>query len=79
MPPIADLLRLLWTVIMTDRTVQAGASTSGLSLLGGTTIEQAHQWVAFYATAIGALGATATFVYVCIKIFRLLRDPSSRE
>jgi hypothetical protein len=79
MSTTADILRLVWAVIMTDRAVQAGASTSGVSLFGGMTIQRAHEWVGIYATLIGAIGATATTVLVCIKIYRLLRDPASKD
>ncbi len=80
-------LKLILFAIVTDRAVHAGGSTSALALWGGqqlsphhfASIASAQEAIAFYATVAGALGATATLVYVCLKIWRLLRNPGATE
>lgn len=81
------LLHLAWETFKSDRAAQAGAATSGVSLWGSYSIGQAspelisqvQPWVAFFAAVFGGLSACATFVYVCIKIRRLLRNPRAAE
>ena len=69
----------LVSVIVGDRTIYVGAPVSGVSFLGGISLPQAHQWIAFYATAVGALGSTAVLVYTVIKTVRLLKNPPKTE
>ena len=69
----------LVSVIVGDRTIHVGAPVSGVSFLGGISLPQAHQWIAFYATAVGALGSTAVLVYTVIKTVRLLKNPPKTE
>jgi ABC-type uncharacterized transport system permease subunit len=72
--------------IIHDRVVQAGTGTSGVSLLGAKGLESAsvsfatyQPYVAFFAALFGGLSAFATFVYVCLKIRRMLRQPNSLD
>ena len=87
MTPTALLLiiRIIWHSLITDRVVVTGATTGG-STLGAaklahsTTIEHLlalQPYVVFFATLAGALVSVATFIYVCIKIRRLLKNPAA--
>ena len=76
---LSRFLFALVSVIVGDRTIYVGAPVSGVSFLGGISLPQAHQWIAFYATAVGALGSTAVLVYTVIKTVRLLKNPPKTE
>lgn len=76
---LSRFLIALGMVVVGDRTVQVGAPVSGVSFFGGLTLSQAHQWLAFYATAVGALGSTAVLVYTVIKTVRMLKNPAKTE
>lgn len=79
------ILRIIWNDLVTDRVVVTG-STAGGGTLGvaklahETTVERLlalQPYAVFFATLTGALVSVATFVYVCIKIRRLLKNPTS--
>jgi len=76
-------LKLIWTAIVTDKTIKAGATFSSLSLWGGYNAAGVKAWldgwVPLYAMVIGALGSTALFILTCLKIWRLLRNPNAKE
>lgn len=84
-------LRPLLLALVHDRVIQAGTGTSGVSLVGAAgigrhpldaataTLAHAQPWIAFFAALFGGLSAAATFVYVCLKIGRLLKNPQMRE
>jgi aspartate ammonia-lyase len=76
---LSRFLFALVSVVVSDRTVHVGAPISGVSFFGGLTLSQAHQWLAFYATVMGALGSTAVLVYTIIKTVRLLKNPPKTE
>ena len=76
---LSRFLFALVSVIVGDRTIHVGAPVSGVSFLGGLTLSQAHQWLTFYATAVGALGSTAVLVYTVVKTLRLLKNPAKTE
>lgn len=76
---LSRFLFALVSVIVGDRTIHVGAPVSGVSFFGGISLSQAHQWLAFYATVMGALGSTAVLVYTVIKTVRLLENPSKTE
>ena len=85
-PPLIDRIKtighMLLTLVATDRLVQAGGATSGVSLAGGVAVQQSAadpvtSFVAVWATWAGAAGATLTVVLLSIKIYRLLRDPKA--
>jgi hypothetical protein len=75
--------------LITDRVVQAGTGTSTISFAGAigvehhraalATLADVQPWIAFFAALFGGLSAFATFVYVCLKIARMLRNPRSAE
>lgn len=75
-------LSTIWTVVwslLTDRAVWAGTSTSGVSFLGAAHVAAAQQYLALFAALCGGLASLATFVYVCLKIYRLLKNPVAKE
>lgn len=73
------VLSALLSVVVGDRTIHVGAPISGASFFGGLSLSQVHQWLAFYATVVGALGSTAVLVYTVLKTIRLLRNPNKTE
>ena len=70
---------LLWEVLTTDRTVWYGAGSSGTSLLGAATIDHTQVCLAIFAAFFGGLSALATFVYMCLKIHRMVKNPQHSE
>lgn len=84
-------LRTILLSLINDRVVQAGTGSSTVSIAGAagmahdpmnwatSLIGHAQPWIAFFAALFGGLSAFATFVYVCLKIRRLLNQPDARE
>lgn len=79
------IVRLIWNSIITDRVVVTGSTTGGgtlgvAKLAHETTVDHLlalQPYAVFFATLFGGLVSVATFVYVCIKIRRLLKNPAS--
>jgi hypothetical protein len=65
--------------------VQLGTSSSSLSLFGASQVNtEPPVWVShvtayigLYAAVVGGLSATATLVYVVLKIRRILKNPTA--
>lgn len=84
-------LRLIFLEIVRDRAVQAGTGSSTVSLAGAagmsgdplgwaaTFIGHAQPWIVFFAAIFGGLCSAATFILICIKIHRLLKQPKALE
>lgn len=76
------ILKMVLVSIITDRAAQAGTTTSGVSIFAGIESQKfagVESWIATYAAFIGALTATATLVYIILKIVRLLKNPNAKE
>lgn len=63
-----------------------GAAGIGKHPLASATLDNvqpwlagAQPWIALFAALFGGLSAAATFIYVCIKIRRLIQNPQARE
>ena len=75
----------IFKAVVTDRVVQAGAGSSGLSFVGAVTSEQSDMvrhmatWLPMIAAFCGILSALSVTIYTCIKIKRLLATPSLKE
>ena len=68
--------------LLADRAVQLGTGTSSLSLFGAAQLTappvwvgQATTYIGLYAAVVGGLSATATLVYVILKIRRIVKSP----
>jgi hypothetical protein len=68
--------------LLGDRAVQLGTGTSSLSLFGASQLTappvwvgQATTYIGLYAAVVGGLSATATLVYVILKIRRIVKSP----
>lgn len=62
--------------VVSDRVIQTGSATSSVSIWGGLN---ARDLIANYAAVVGALTATATLVYMILKIKRMLRNPEAED
>lgn len=80
------VLRVLWNDIMSDRVVIAGGTTGGATLGVAHAASEApiynhmaaiQPYVVFFGALLGGLCSLATLVYVCIKIGRLVKNPSA--
>lgn len=69
----------IFTEVVTDRIVLAGTGSSGTSIFGAISLSQTREWLAIFAALFGGLSALSVFVYTCIKIRRMLSDPTSKE
>lgn len=85
------VFRTIFAELIHDRVVQAGTGTSSVSLVGAVGVErhplavataalaEMQPWIAFFAALFGGLSALATFVYVCLKIHRMVKNPRAPE
>ena len=72
----------LWSIfveVITDRVVLAGTGSSGTSLFGAFSLGTTQEVLAVFAALFGGLSALSVFVYTCIKIHRLLNDPTLKD
>lgn len=69
----------VWGLIKGDRIIHAGVSSSGVSLWGSVQLSHAQQYIALFAGLFGGLSAAAVFVYTCIRIYRLIRQPKALD
>lgn len=76
---IAEVFAISWNVVREDRTVHVGASASGVSLWGASALGHAQAGLALFAAFFGGLASAAIFVYTCIKIRRLVKNPKATE
>ncbi len=75
-------IKIILAEVLGDRAVQLGTGTSSLSLFGASQLSappvwigQATSYIGLYAAVVGGLSATATLVYVILKIRRIVKSP----
>jgi alpha-glucuronidase len=76
---IVRIIAEVWGLVKTDRTIHAGVSSSGVSLWGSAQLADVQQYLALFAAFFGGLSAAAVFVYTCLKIWRLLKQPKALD
>lgn len=82
-------LRTILLALIHDRVIQAGTGTSTVSFAGAfgmaenrqalATLSGIQPWVAFFAALFGGLSAAAVFVYTCLRIRRMMQNPTAKE
>lgn len=71
-------LKQAFHAVVSDRMIQAGVPTGTATIWGGIHLPP-KEWVAYYATAAGAMLTTLMIIIAVIRIVRMIKNPKVTE